>query len=647
MSFSKNPLQLHRVKPLCAFSSFKPYESTKILSSHFKLGNVASAQHLFDEMPEKGLVSWSIMIHGYARNGHHAKSVELFSDMRGLGLVPNTFTMVGVLVSAAGLGNLSLARCVHGLVLKYGQEQDPIVGTALLNSYARCGSAFDSCRVFEGIKNPTLISSNAFITGLVHNGLLEDAVLLFNRFRRIGMLPGPVTMLSLIKACGGLGSQRLCEAAHGLIEKIGLSFNLPVENSVLDMYSSLLDVNSATKMFFMMRSRDTISWSIMMSLLVHLERASDALSLFHEMRNKKVASDALVIVNLISSCAILGDAIRGRQIHAHAIVKGHTAEVPVLNSLITMYSKCGDLGSSRTVFDRLEEKTSVSWAAIISGYEEQGCPNEALNLFTNARQEKNFTLDSVVLLAALGASSEVASLELCMQLHCLALRTALSMHRLVKNSLISAYSKSGNMELAFGVFNEMGSFLCDIVSWNAVLNGYAINSCSEKAISFYNEMREAGINPDGATYTIVFSACSRAGLVDEGLIIFNQMMEESRVELRQEHYGCLVDLLARAGNLADAVGLANKFLDKAGPSVWKALLRGCTLHQNVELGELAARRLSETQEKEPDFTVMLSNFYALLGRFEDAEVLRSTLGKKGLSKSPAISSITGIHCDCG
>lgn len=644
MPFKWNPVYFNSVKTLCPLN---PYESSRLLSGHFKAGNIVDARNLFDEMPEKGLVSWSIMIHGYARSGCHAKSMKSFSDMRTSGLVPNTFTMVGVLVSAAGLGNLLFAKCVHGLVVKYGHEQDPIVGTALLDSYARCGSAFDSFRVFEGMKSPGLISFNAFMAGLVHNELFEDAVLSLNRFRKNGLVPGPVTMLSLVKACVGLGSYRLCQSAHGLIEKSGLCFDLSVQNSILDMYSSQLDMNSTTKIFSLMRSRDTISWSIMMSLLVHLERASDVVGLFYEMRDKKVACDALVTINVVSSCAILGELIGGRQIHAHATVQGHATEVPVLNSLISMYSKCGDLDSSKAVFDRLKEKTSVSWAAMISGYGQQDCPNEALNLFMKARQEKNFTLDSISMLGVLGASSEIASVELCRQLHSLALKTGLCKCKSVQNSLIAAYSKSGNMELALRVFGEMGPCPQDIVSWNAVLNGYAVNSSGEKAVSLYNEMRKVGIDPDGATYTIVLSACSRAGLVGEGLTIFNQMVEGSKVELREEHQGCLIDLLARAGSLRDAAGLATKFLDSAGPSVWRALLSGCALHQNVELGELAARRLSEMEDEEPDRTVMLSNFYASLGRFEDSEVYRSTLGKKGPAKSPAVSSIKGMHYDCG
>ncbi|KAK4785960.1 hypothetical protein SAY86_002649 [Trapa natans] len=647
MLFKRNPAYSDLVKTLCPFNQ---YGSSKILSGLVKAGNFTDAQNLFDEMPEKDIASWSIMVHGYARRGHHAKSTQLFSEMRCSGLVPNAFTMVGVLVSAAGLGNLLFTKCVHGLVVKHRQERDLIVGTALLNSYARSGSMPDSLRIFEGIDSPGMISCSAVIAGLVHNELHEDAVLSFNGFRKDGLVPGPATVLSLIKACVGLGSYLLCQLMHGFVEKTGLSLDLSVQLSVLDMYSGMLDINSATKIFSQMHSRDTISWSIMMCQLIHLERASEALGLFREMRNKKVGCDVVLIKVVISCCAMLGDLIRGRQVHAYAMVQGYVADVTLLNSLVAMYSKCGDLCSSRAIFDQVEEKTSVSWAAMISGYLRHNCPNVALNLFKKARQEKNVILDSVLLLGVIGASSDIASAELCWQLHCLALKAGLSEYKLIQNSLISAYSKSGNMELALNVFGEMGSCPQDIASWNAVLNGYAVNSCEVKAVSLYKEMRKLGIDLDGATYTTLLSACSRAGLVGEGLAIFNQLVEESRIQLCEEHQRCLIDLLARAGSLRDAAELAAKLLNNAGPSVWRALLSGCTLHQNVELGELAATRLSEMkdhEDPEPEDAVMLSNFYASLGRFEDSEACRSTLRKKGPAKSPAISWIKRMHHGCG
>nr|POE94192.1 pentatricopeptide repeat-containing protein dot4, chloroplastic [Quercus suber] len=364
------------------------------------------------------------------------------------------------------------------------------------------------------------------------------------------------------------------------------------------------------------------------------------------MRDSGISHDTVVIMNLISACAIIGDLKRGRKVHAQAVVCGFGSELTLVNSLITMYSKCGDLNSSRTVFDQTSQKSLVSWTAMILGYAQNGHPRKALNLLVEVRLEENFFLDPTMLVGALTASGGLAALELCQQLHCFAFEAGVSSHRQVQNSLISTYSKCGTVELAHTVFKEMG-YLQDIISWNAIINGYGINGDGDTALALYYEMRSCGEGPDSATYQSILSACSHAGLVDNGLMIFNQMVEENRIRPSQEHYGCVVDLLSRAGCLPDAIGFASKFLDGTGPDVWRALLSGCLLHGNVGLAELAASRIFEQDPEGSDQVVLLSNVYASVGRFQEAESLRSSLKKKGLLKNPGISLLNGIPYDSG
>nr|POF10783.1 pentatricopeptide repeat-containing protein, mitochondrial [Quercus suber] len=134
-------------------------------------------------------------------------------------------------------------------------------------------------------------------------------------------------------------------------------------------------------------------------------------------------------------------------------------------------------------------------------------------------------------------------------------------------------------------------YLRDVISWNAIINGYGINGDGDTAIALYYEMRSYGEGPDSAIYQSILSACSHAGLVDNGLLIFNQMGEENKIRPSRQHYGCVVDLLSRAGCLPDAIVFARKFLDGTGPDVWRALLSGCLLHGNVGLAELAASNI--------------------------------------------------------
>ncbi|CAN1276491.1 Pentatricopeptide repeat-containing protein At4g13650 [Linum perenne] len=616
---------------------------TNLLSSHFKSGRVSDAQKLFDEMPDRNIVSWSIAIHGYAINGLHVKSMNMFSRMRNTGLVPNSFTVVGVLVSAAGLGVLELGRYVHGVVVKSGLNSELIVATAMLNMYAKCGDVLDCYKVFEELNCLDLVPCNAVIAGFVANGLHSESFELFKKFRKGGLVPNTSTMLTLMRSCIGLGFMMLAESVHGLIIKLGLGLDCPVNNAVIGMYSSFLHITAAGKAFQEMECKDIISWSTMMGLLVDLEDAPGALRLYTEMRSNGVNVDAVVIVHLILASAVLGHVNMGSGIHAQAIVRGFMSQLPIANSLISMYLKCGDLDLSRTVFDQTADKSPVTWTAMISGLTKNGHSKAALDLMIKARWEKNYSLDSVSLLCCIIACGEIAALELCQQLHCHAFKTGYSHHTLTSNSLITAYSRCGNVNLAHIVFKDMGS-LRNVASWNAIISGYGINGHGEISVRLYHDMKE-NEDPDSTTYLAVLNACSHSGLVADGVKIFNQMIQDKEVNPNQEHFGCVIDLLVRAGHLDNASRLAAKFPAELSPNVWKTLLGGCAVHGNLQLAEHAAKNVLEQESGEE--VLLLSNAYASVGRFEDAEALRLSIQEKEFIKDPGLSIVKGMHYDCG
>ncbi|GLU02742.1 hypothetical protein SLE2022_199810 [Rubroshorea leprosula] len=648
----RTPFALHQVKSFYllqkpSLSCIDSYSSSKLLSDYFKSGRIKEAEKLFDEIPERNVVFWSIVIHGYAINGCGRKSVELFSQMRMSGWVPNSFTIVGVLVGIQGLQDWVLGQSVYGLVVKYGLESDSIVGTAVLDTYAKCGNMTDSYKLFKGLKNPCLASCNAMIAGFINSNLFDEAVMLFKELRKHSLVPNIATVLTITRGCVALDSRTLCEVIHGLIIKLGLDSHILVNNSVLDMYSCLLDLDSGTKIFEGMEHKDVISWTTMMGLLVNLECAADAVKLFCKMRPSGVGYDAIVIMNLTTACGLLGALGKGKQVHAQAAVSGFLSELPVVNSLIAMYSKCGELDSSRSVFDQSTQKSLVSWTAMISGHVQNGVPVEALNLLNKVMREENFDLDSIMLIGTLTASGELAAFELCQQLHCYAFEAGFSNYRSVQNSLISTYSKCGSMDLAYNVFNEMGLGK-DMVSWNAIINGYGINGCGETALALYHEMKRCKEKVDSATYLCILNACSHAGLVEDGLMIFKEMVEDDNLRPDHENYGCFVDLIARAGFLSEASsGSLCTLLEEMGPYAWKALFNGCMLHSNVELAEFAARKIFEWDPGESGQVVLLSNIYASAGRFQEAEVLRSSMLRKGLMKNPGYSLLCRNPYDSG
>ncbi|CAH9131656.1 unnamed protein product [Cuscuta epithymum] len=613
------------------------FRSSKQLSDHMKMGRIQNAQKLFDEMTVTNIVVWSIMIHGYSKNGFYGKALKCFSTMRHSDLVPNSFTFVGVLVGVSGLEDIALCQVVHGLIVKTGWEINSVVVTALLNTYSRCWSIGDSYKVFKTIKPESQVPWNAMMSAFVYNQLFEEVLFLFNSFRESGFVPNAVTVMTLSQVCVAKKCQHLCESVHSFCIKFCLLSDMEVSNAMLSMYSNLTDLNAARLVFKSMEDKDVITWSTMMGLLVQLEYTSDAINLFLQMRDFGTSYDGGVLVNLISACGLMGNLKMGKSLHSQTIINGYVSDIQLTNSMISMYARCADLDSCTLLFDQTTVKNVVSWTSMIYGLLINRRPREALDLFIGARKKENLYADKILLVNALAAAGELGALDFCMQLHCYAFQSGFTLYRCVQNCLISVYSKCGDVELARSVFMHMTS-LCDIISWNAMIYGYGINGHGKTALSLFIEFTNLGGIPDSATYLCVMSACSRADMINEGLIIFSKMLEEENLRVSEEHYGCLVDLLSRAGYLSDA----SELMDGRDRNAWKALLNGCMLHDDMKLAEVAARRLDRLGESDRgEDMVILSNLYKSVGRFQDAEALRLNMAGKKSMKEPGLSFLIG------
>ncbi|XP_068640773.1 pentatricopeptide repeat-containing protein At1g11290, chloroplastic-like [Aristolochia californica] len=617
----------------------------KQLKAYFESGRIVDAQNLFDTMTEKNVIAWSVMIHGYARNGCGGESQKLFSLMQLSGLLPNSFTMVAVLVSLGNTKNTKLVESVHGRVVKSGFEADLHVGTALLDIYAKCGNIGASSKLFNKLNDPSLVSFSAMIARFVERGLFPEAISLFKRLQALGLTPNSVTMLSVIRAVAEIKSCSLCECLYGYVIKVGIDSNLPVANYILDMYFRLGDVEIATEVFDRMASKDVISWTAMIGFLVRYNYPNEALDIFSQMRSYGIQPDEVTILNLLSASTLLGDLVKGRLLHNLTIICGFWSELSIMNSLTTMYSKCGDLNSAVTSFNRIANKSLVSWTAIISGHVQNGKPREAMQYLTRMRLQQRFNLDSVILVSSIAACAELANLELCSQFHGYVFTAGFLSHNSVQNNLLTSYAKCGDMEQAYRVFNEMAHQ--DIVSWNSIIYGCGINGDGRAAVALFHEMERCGEEPDCISYLSILHACSHSGLVDDGLAIFYQMAGDKKIRVFGEHYGCVVDMLARAGRLEEARVFAVAVAEEVGPHVWKALLGGSRVHDNVKLAQIAGRKVLELEDGDAGNLVLFSNVCKSIGRFEDAESLRLKMKMKGLMKKQGLSLLDVVTHDSG
>ncbi|XP_037446304.1 pentatricopeptide repeat-containing protein At1g05750, chloroplastic-like [Triticum dicoccoides] len=289
-----------------------------------------------------------------------------------------------------------------------------------------------------------------------------------------------------------------------------------------------------------------------------------------------------------------------------------------------------------TMGARLLDPDKVSWTALIDECVKNGRHDEATYCF-HAMLLDGVMPDYVTLVAAISACAKVGALGLGMWVHRFMTRERLEGNIRIANSLIDMYARCGKVEFARQVFDGMKKRT--VVSWNSMIVGFAANGRCTDAIEHFEAMRRKGFKPDAVTFTGVLTACSHAGLTDEGLRYYDAMREEHGIKARMEHYGCVVDLLGRAGRLDEAMSVVATMPMRPNEVVLGALLAGCRIHGDVDMAEQLMQYLLEQDPGGDSNYVLLSNIYAAVGKWDGAGKVRGLMKARGVKKRPGRSAV--------
>lgn len=303
-----------------------------------------------------------------------------------------------------------------------------------------------------------------------------------------------------------------------------------------------------------------------------------------------------------------------------------------------MYAKAGRIHEAQGVFESLPKRDVVSCTAIISGYAQLGHDEEALELFRRLQME-GMSSNYVTYASVLTALSGLSALDHGKQVHNHVLRSELPSYVVLQNSLIDMYSKCGSLNYSRRIFESMPERT--VISWNAMLMGYCKHGMGREVVELFELMREENkVKPNSVTILAVLSGCSHGGMEERGLEIFFEMENgKLGVEPVIEHYGCVVDLLGRAGQVEEAFKFIKKMPFEPTAAIWGSLLGACRVHSNIDIGDFVGRRLLEIEPENAGNYVILSNLYASAGRWEDVRTLRELMSEKAVIKEPGRSWI--------
>lgn len=603
-----------------------------LLSMFVRLGNLVDAWYVFGKMAERDVFSWNVLVGGYAKAGFFDEALNLYHRMLWVGIRPDVYTFPCVLRTCGGVPDLPRGREVHVHVLRFGYESDVDVLNSLITMYVKCGDVYSARLVFDRMPKRDRISWNAMISGYFENGLCLEGLRLFIMMRGLSVDPDLMTMTSVISACELLGDQRLGKAIQGYAARTEFGMDVTVGNSLVQMYSSVGNWEEAEKVFNRIKPKDVVSWTAMISGYENNGLPEKAVETYQMMEIEGVRPDEITVASVLSACASIGLLEMGIKIHELAKRTGFISYVIVANTLIDFYSKCGCIDKALEVFHHIREKNVISWTSIILGLRINNRSFEALIFFRKMKLSLNPNF--ITLISVLSACARVGALMCGKEVHAQSLRNGLGYGGFLPNALLDMYVRCGRMDLAWNQFNSQKK---DLASWNILLTGYAQRGQGALAVDLFDKMIETEVNPDAITFISLLCACSRSGMVTEGLEYFNTMKHKYFISPNLKHYACVVDLLGRAGQLEDAHQFILEMPIKPDPAIWGALLNACKIHRRVELGELTAQHLFEIDDGTLGYYSLLCNFYADNGKWDDVARLRKMMREKGLTVDPGCS----------
>lgn len=381
----------------------------------------------------------------------------------------------------------------------------------------------------------------------------------------------------------------------------------------------------------------TFDFNTMIRGYVNETSFEEALCVYNEMIQNGIEPDNFTYPCLLKACTRLKLIREGKQIHGHVFKLGLEDDVYVQNSLINMYGRCGEIALSSAVFEKLESKTAASWSSMVSACAGMGMWGECLMLFREMCRETDLKAEESGMVNALSACANTRALNLGMSIHGFLLRNISKLNIAVQTSLVDMYAKCGCLDKALHIFKKMETR--NNLTYSAMISGLALQGEGEAALRMFSEMIEEGLESDHVVYVSVLNACSHSGLVKEGRRVFEEMLREGKVEPMAEHYGCLVDLLGRAGLLEEALETIESMPIEQNDVVWRSFLSSCRVHQNVELGQIAARELLKLSSHNPGDYLVISNMYAQAQMWEDVARARTGLVNKGLKQTPGFSIV--------
>ncbi|KAL5783136.1 hypothetical protein ACOSP7_008165 [Xanthoceras sorbifolium] len=440
--------------------------------------------------------------------------------------------------------------------------------------------------------------------------------------------------LDLLQSCNSLSK---LTQIHTYIVKLGLHSNPLVLTKFISTSADLNAVNYASSFVFSPESDARLYDTFLFNTTIRAHAQTNhsktkAIEFYNVMLLYGVSPNKFTYPFVLKACAGIGDLNLGKSVHGSVIKLRFCDDIHVQNTLVHLYGSCtGGILFARKVFDEMPKRDSISWSAMIGGYARLGLSTEAIGLFRKM-QISGVCPDDITMISVLSACTDLGTLEVGKWVESFIEKERVNKSVELSNALIDMFAKCGDVDKALKLFRNMTGR--NIVSWTSVIDGLATHGRGLEAVALFEEMIGAGVAPDDVAFIGLLSACSHSGLVDKGREYFDSMKKDFNLVPKIKHYGCVVDMLCRAGLVKEAFEFVQMMPIEPNPIVCRSLISACCAHGELKLGESITKRLIGNEPMHESNYVLLSNIYAKMLHWEKKTKIREVMDKRGMRKIP-------------
>ncbi|TKW05409.1 hypothetical protein SEVIR_7G173600v4 [Setaria viridis] len=573
-----------------------------IISTLASMGRLEDARTLLKKVHMPSTVSWNAVISSYTQGGLVSEVFGLYKDMRRRGLRPTRSTFASVLSAAANIAAFDEGQQVHAAAVRHGLDANVFVGSSLINLYVKHGCISDAKKVFDFSTEKNIVMWNAMLYGFVQNELQEETIQMFQYMRKAGLEVDDFTFVSVLGACINLDSLDLGRQVHCMTIKNCMDADLFVSNATLDMYSKLGAIDVAKALFSLMPDKDSVSWNALIVGLAHNEEEEEAVCTLKRMKHYGIAPDEVSFATAINACSNIQATETGKQIHCASIKYNVCSNHAVGSSLIDLYSKHGDIESSRKVLSQVDASSIVPRNAFITGLVQNNREDEAIELFQQVLKD-GFKPSSFTFASILSGCAGLISSVIGKQVHCYTLKSGLlSQDASLGISLVGIYLKCKLLEDANKLLKEVPDGK-NLVGWTAIISGYAQNGYSDQSLVMFWRMRSCDVRSDEATFASVLKACSEIAALADGKEIHGLIIKSGFVSY-ETAASALIDMYAKCGDVISSFEIFKGLKNKQDIMPWNSMIVGFAKNGYANEALLLFQKMQESQLKPDEVTFL-------------------------------------------